>query len=147
MADLPEDLQDVHTILAMCGITTPAIRTLFMNLEGFDTLSAFGILVDDNDVTSMAARMSRRTVAEGKFILLGTTVIECLQTLIWWIRDQKKQSLPLSMAANFNADMLKETAALKLFRSEQANREPPVTALMIFHPDDFDTHEDAFLNL
>jgi hypothetical protein len=51
------------------------------------------------------------------------------------------------MAANFNADMIEETAALKLYRSEQANREPPVTTLATFHPDDFDMHEDAFLNL
>jgi hypothetical protein len=84
-------------------------------------------------------------VAEGK-IILGTTVIKHLQTLIWWIRDQKKQNLPLE-AADFNADMLEETAALKLFRSEQATREPPVTTLAKFNPDDFDTHEDTFLNL
>jgi hypothetical protein len=145
MADLQDDLQDVHTVLETCGMTIPAIRTLFINLEGFDTLSAFSILVDDNDVTAMAARMSQRTVAEGK-IILETTIFKRLQTLIWWIRDQKKQNLPLE-AANFNADMLKETAALKLFRSEQATSEPPVTALAKFHPDNFDTHEDVFLNL
>jgi hypothetical protein len=59
MADLQDDLQDVHTILEMCGMTNPAIRTLFINLEGFDTpLSAFNILADNNDVTAMAARMS-----------------------------------------------------------------------------------------
>ena len=36
---------------------------------------------------------------------------------------------------------------MQLFRSEQAHREPAVTTLATFHPDDFDTHEDAFLNL
>jgi hypothetical protein len=144
MADLQDDLQDVHTVLEMCGMTLLAIRTLSINLEG---LSDFNILADNNDVMAMTARMSRCTVAEGK-IILGTTVIKHLQTLIWWIHDQKKQNLPLE-AANFNADMLEETAALKQFRSEQATRrEPPVTALATFqHPDDFDTHEDAFLNL
>jgi hypothetical protein len=85
--------------------------------------------------------MSKRTVAEGR-IILGTKVIKRLQTLIWWIRDQKKQNLVV-VAADFHADMLEETAALKLFRSERADREPPVTAHAKFHPVDFDTHEDA----
>jgi hypothetical protein len=44
MADLPEDLQDVHAVIETCGITIPAIRTLFINLEGFNTLNGFGIL-------------------------------------------------------------------------------------------------------
>jgi hypothetical protein len=112
------DLQDVHTVLETCGMTDLATRTRFINIEGFINLDRFSILVDDHVVTSMASRMARRTVAEGK-ITLGTTVIKRLQTLVWWIRDQKKQSLPL-MAANFNADMIEEAAAMQLFRSEQA---------------------------
>jgi hypothetical protein len=126
-AQVAADLQDVHAVLETCGMSDLATRTRFITLEGFLSLDRFSILVDDNDVTSMAARMSRRTVAEGK-ITLGTTVIKRLQTLIWWIRDQKKRSLPL-VAANFNADMIEEAAAMQLFRSEQAPREPAVTTL------------------
>jgi hypothetical protein len=108
----------------MCGMTIPAIMTLFINLEGFDALSAFSILVDDNDVTAMAARMLQRTVAEGK-IILGTTVIKCLQTFIWcWIRDQKKQNLPLE-AADFNADMLEETAWIRMCATNRLAVESP----------------------
>jgi hypothetical protein len=91
-----------------------ATRIRFITIEGFTSLDRFSIFVDDQDVTSMAARMSRRTVAEGK-ITLVTTVIKRLQTLVWWIRDQeKKRSLPL-VAANFNADMIEEAAAMQLF--------------------------------
>jgi hypothetical protein len=148
MADLQDDLQDLHTVLEMCGIVeNPAISTLFLNLEGFNTLSDLGdLLEDDNDVTAMAGLTSRRTVAEGR-IILGTKVSKRVQTLvIWWICDQKKQNLHV-VAADFNADMIGETATLKLLRSEPAHKEPPVTALAKVHPDDFDTHEDAFLDL
>jgi hypothetical protein len=51
------------------------------------------------------------------------------------------------VAANFNADMIEEAAAMQLFRSEQAHREPAVMTLAAFHPDDFDMHEDAFMYL
>ena len=139
------DLQEVHDVLGTCGMSDQATRTRFITHEGFTSLGHFSILVDDSDVTSMAARLSRRTQAEGK-ITLGTTIIKRLQTLVWWIRDQKKRGLPL-VAANFNVDMIEDAASMQLFRSEQAHREPTVTALAVFHPDDFDAHEDAFTNL
>jgi hypothetical protein len=50
MADLQDDLQDLHTVLEMCGIEDPATRTLFLNLEGFNHLDDLGDLEDDSDV-------------------------------------------------------------------------------------------------
>jgi hypothetical protein len=76
-------------------------------------------------------------MAEGRIILGTKVIVKHLQTLIWWICDQKKQNLHV-VAADFHADhMLEETAAMKLFRSERADREPPVMALAKFHHDDF----------
>ena len=43
--------------------------------------------------------------------------------------------------------MIEEAATMQLFRSEQAHREPAITTLAAFHSDDFDMHEDAFMNL
>ena len=74
-AQVAADLQDVHAVLETCGMSDLATRTRFITLEGlFLSLDRFSILVDDNDVTSMAARMSRRTVAEGK-IMLGRRLL------------------------------------------------------------------------
>jgi hypothetical protein len=83
MANLPVDqaaldLQEVHDVLGMCGMSDQATRTRFITNEGFTSLGQFSILVDDSDVTSMAARISRRTQEEGK-ITLGTTVIKRLR--------------------------------------------------------------------
>jgi hypothetical protein len=40
-----------------------------------------------------------------------------------------------------------EAAVMKGLRKERADKEPSVTILGKFDPDDFDTHDDAFLNL
>jgi hypothetical protein len=42
MADLQDDLQDLHTVLETCGIEDPATRRLFLNLEGFTQLEDLG---------------------------------------------------------------------------------------------------------
>jgi hypothetical protein len=60
MANLPVDqaaldLQEVHDVLGTCGMSDQATRTRFITHEGFTSLGHFSILVDDSDVTSMAA--------------------------------------------------------------------------------------------
>jgi FPC/CPF motif-containing protein YcgG len=78
---------------------------------------------------------------------LGIAVIKQLQTLIWWVRDRQKRGIALH-AADFDADTLDEAAVMKNLCKERADKgEPLVTVLGKFDPDDFDTHEDAFLNL
>jgi hypothetical protein len=102
MADLQDDLQDLHTFFETCGIVEdPATRNLLLNLEGFTRLDNVGDLEDDNDVTAMAGRMSRRTQAEGR-IILGTKVIKRLQTLTWWICDQKNNNNVTAMAGRMS---------------------------------------------
>ena len=55
--------------------------------------------------------------------------------MIWWIRDCQKLNLPLN-TAEFTPAVLADTVEWKTTRD-----------LAKFEPDDFDTHEDAFLNL
>jgi hypothetical protein len=108
-------------------------------------LADLGVLETNTDVTEMAKRMATRTQNEGR-VLLGTVIIKRLQTLVWWIRDQQKHGLALS-AANFNVEMMNQAAEMKSLRNELADKEPSITDLGKFDPNDFDAHEDAFLNL
>jgi hypothetical protein len=86
--------------------------------------------------------MASCTQAEGR-VLLGTQ----LQTLIWWNHDQQKQGLVLD-AAGSNAAKMNEAAEMNsIIRCGRADKLPSVTVLRKFDPDDFDMHEDAFLNL
>jgi hypothetical protein len=103
------------------------------------------VLETDADVTEMAKRMATRTQAEGR-VLLGTVVIKRLQTLVWWIRDHQKRGLALN-AADFDAAAMNLASEMKTLMRERSDKEPSLTDLGKFDPDDFDAHEDAFLNL
>jgi hypothetical protein len=94
----------------------------------------------------MVKLMAHRTVADGR-VQLGIVVVKNLQTLVWWVHDQQNRNVALH-AADFDADTLDKAAIVKDLYKERASKEPSVVALGKFEdPDDFDTHEDAFLNL
>jgi hypothetical protein len=42
---------------------------------------------------------------------------------------------------------MNQASEMKTLRSKRAEKEPSITDLRKFDPDDFDLHEDAFLNL
>ena len=48
---------------------------------------------------------------------------------------------------SMNADTLDKAAMMKNLRKERADKEPSVSVLGKCDPDDFDTQEDAFLDL
>jgi hypothetical protein len=93
----------------------------------------------------MAKRMTTHTQAEGR-VLLRTVMIKQLQTLVSWVRDQQKRGFPLN-AADFNAAAMNQASEMKTLRRERAEKEPSITDLRKINPDDFESHEDAFLNL
>jgi hypothetical protein len=62
------------------------------------------------------------------------------------VRDQQKRGQAL-VAADFNVAAMDEAAEMKNLRHKLADKEAAVTDLGKFDPEDFDTHEDAFLNL
>ena len=142
---MADPIGDLNAVFAMCGITDEVTRANIINREGFTQLSDLGVLETDTDVTEMAKRMAARTQAEGR-VLLGTVVIKRLQTLVWWIRDHQKRGLALE-AANFDAEAMNQASEMKSLCREIADKEPSIADLGKFDPDDFDAHEDAFLNL
>jgi hypothetical protein len=142
---MADPIAELNAVLETCGVANEGTRANIIAREGFTQLADLGVLETDSDVTEMAKRMATRTQAEGR-VLLGTVVIKRLQTLVWWIRDQQKRGLALS-AANFDVDAMNQAAEMKNLRNELADKEPSVTDLGKFDPDDFDAHEDAFVNL
>jgi hypothetical protein len=137
--------EDLHSVFETCGIADEDVRDNIITREGFEGLADLGILETNTDVTDMAKRMATRTVAEGR-VNLGTLVIKRLQTLVWWIRDRQKRGLNLR-AQDFTAKEMNQAAMAKTLRKDRADKEPSVSDLGKFDPDDFDSFEDAFLNL
>jgi hypothetical protein len=73
-------------------------------------------------------------------------MIKRLQTLVWWVMDQQKSGLTLT-AVDFDAAAMNQASEMKTLRRERVEKEPSITDLGKFDPDDFDSHKDAFLNL
>ena len=70
-----------------------------------------GMLENDTDVSYMAKRMASRMQAKGR-VLLGTVVVKCLQTLVWWVRDHQKHGLDVN-AVDFTAQVMNKAAQMK----------------------------------
>ena len=142
---MADPIAELHLVFEVCGIANAATRNNIINREGFMTLADLGVLENDTDVSEMAKRMASRPAAEGR-VLLGTVVVKRLQTLVWWVRDHQKRGLALN-AAEFTAEAMNQAAQMKSLKRELTDKEPSVSDLGKFDPEEFDSFEDAFLNL
>ena len=142
---MADPLAHVRAVLAVCGIADGATQNRVINNEGFTSLDDFGIMETDSDVADMAKRLAARSPANTR-VNLGTVQIKKIQALIWWIRDRTKHGLALD-SAEFTPAVLVDALEKKRIQKEQADAEVSVKDLGKFNPDDFDVHEDAFLNM
>ena len=51
------NVQDLHTVLTMCGINEEATRNLIIVREGLTQLGDLGVLQTDTDVMKMSKRL------------------------------------------------------------------------------------------
>jgi hypothetical protein len=142
---MADPIEELNAVLMTCGINDTGMCANIIARESFTQLEDLRVLETDTDVMEMAKRMASRTQAEGR-ILLGTVIIKCLQMLVWWVRDHQIRGLAL-VAATFNIAIMNEAAEMKNLRRELSVKEPSISDLGKFDPNDFDAHEDAFINL
>jgi hypothetical protein len=142
---MADPIAELHVVLQMCGVAELATRNNIITKEGFTSLEDLGMLESDLDVTDMAKRMAAWTIAEGR-VQLQTVVVKRFQTLVWWVRNHQKRGLALN-AADFTAEVMKQAGEMKSLKREMADKEPSVSDLGKFDPDEFDAYEDAFINL
>jgi hypothetical protein len=147
MADpvIEDPLDEVRAVLGICGIDDAVIRERMIQHEGFTSLADLGEMDNDTDVSDMAKRMAGRTAAEGR-VNLGTVQIKKLQALVWWVKDRQKRGLELR-ADEFGPVELELAKNNKRVERERDDTGASIKDLSKFDPDDFDVHEDAFLNL
>jgi hypothetical protein len=99
----------------------------------------------DKDVLEMARQMATRSINAGR-VLLGTVQIKRLQALVWWVRDYQRRGLAL-VAADFDVAAMNAAMTSKSVEKERGHTDAPIKDLIKFDPDDFEIHEDAFLNV
>jgi hypothetical protein len=101
----------VHGALAVCGVSDVASRNVFIQVEGLDSIEAFGALSGDPDVTEMAKRMASRTINAGR-VILGTMQIKRIQALVFWVKDHEKRQVEINPDA-WTDEELRSTLARK----------------------------------
>lgn len=136
---------EIQETLTVCGIGPQAVRDQMIENEGFLSLADLGVMEGDKDVLEMSKRMASRTVQDGR-VTLGTVQIKRLQALVWWVRDHQRRGLEL-VAADFNVAARDAAMISKSVEKERGDSDVSIKDLSKFEPDDFDLHEDAFLNL
>ena len=93
-------VQDLTTILTVCGIEDQAKHMSIINNEQFQSLEDFYMFESDKDVDRMAGRLASRTLQEG-CMHLGTITIKKLQALVFWCKDHQMHGVD-PVAAEFD---------------------------------------------
>ena len=150
MADAPEAPPpvvanaDVHAVLTVCGFANVADRTSLIDNEGFQTVADFGLL-DEKDVYEMVKRMGSRTAAAGR-VNVGAIQVKKLQALRFWVRDQQTHGQAIN-AADWDENTCVQTIEKMRIEKGRDTGNVSVSDLGKFDPEDFETHETAFINL
>jgi hypothetical protein len=136
---------DIHAVLAICGFANVMDRTSIINNEGFQSIADFGVL-EDKDVFKMVKRLGNRTVAAGR-VNVGAIQVKKLQALCYWVRDQQKHGQGITQD-DWNDDTVMAMIIEKMrIKKGRDTGNVLVMDLGKFNPDDFETHETAFINL
>jgi hypothetical protein len=98
-------------VLEICGVSSATARDVFIEVEGLNTIEAFGALSGDADVTEMAKRMASCTANVGR-VILGTMQIKRIQALVFWVKDHERRQLDIEPNA-WNKEELRATLARK----------------------------------
>ena len=143
-AVIPPGNMEVGAALTVCNMGVDLIVALIQN-EGFAAMTDFLALESDEDVNQLARRMASRPAAMQQFV--GTVQLKNLQALAWWVRDRTKLNLPVN-GNLFNVAALEFAREHKCVEADRPKEAAPSASdLPVFKPEEYDVHEDAFLNL
>jgi hypothetical protein len=135
---------DIHAVLANCGFANVVDHMCIINNEGFQLIADFGVL-EDKDVFEMVKRLGNCMVAAGH-VNVGAIQVKKLQALCYWVCDQQKHGQGTTQD-DWDDDMVMAMIEKIHIKKGQDNGNVSVMDLGKFNPDDFKTHETAFINL
>ena len=93
----------------------------------------------------MAKHLSSRTANDGLVNLL-TVHIKNVQALVWWINDRQNFGQELN-PNGFKQETMLSAMQSKRIKKDQIYSDVAYTTFTQFDPDDFETHEDSFMNM
>jgi hypothetical protein len=135
---------DIHAVLAICGFANVVDCTSIINNEGFQSIADFGML-EDKVVFEMVKRLGNRTVVAGP-VNVKAIQVKKLHALCYWVRDQQKHGQGITQD-DWDNDMVMAMIKKMRIKKGQDTGNVSVMDLGKFNPNDFKTHETAFINL
>jgi hypothetical protein len=134
----------IHAVLAICGFANVVDHTSIITNEGFQSIVDFGIL-EYKDVFEMVKCLGNCTVVAGR-VNVGAIQLKKLQALCYWVCDQQKHGQGITQD-DWDDHMVMATIKKMRIKKGQDTGNVSVMDLGKFNPDDFETHETAFINL
>ena len=141
----PAPVPDLQAVFAVCSITTEVTHACIVMNEGFASLEDLLVLESNTDVTKMVKCLASCTAADGH-VNLGMVQIKKIQALVWWVHDEIKHGQALT-TADWDAPAVNMAMEHKCIDKECELANVGVKDLVKFDLDDFDIHEDAFLDM
>jgi hypothetical protein len=135
---------DIHSVLAICGFANVVDCMLIINNEGFQSIADFGIL-EDKDVFEMVKRLGNCMVA-ARHGNVGAIQVKKLQALHYWVCDQQKHGQGITQDDWDDNTVMAMIKKMRIKKGRDTGN-VLVTDLGKFNPDDFETHETAYINL
>jgi hypothetical protein len=141
---------DIHAVLVICGYANVVDHTSIINNEGFQSIVDFGLL-EDKDVFEMVKRLGNRTVAAGH-VNIRAIQVKKLQALCHWVHlcylvcDQQKHGQGITQD-DWDDDTVMATIEKMFIKKGQDTGNVLAVDMGKFNPDNFETHETAFINL
>ena len=122
VAPLPQNAIDCIQVLTVCQANQQE-RNVFIFRERLDQLDDYAELTS-KDVTEMAAKFERRTLADGR-ISIPAKVIKNLQAFCFWAREKQRSGQAL-VANDFTPAELVDAKERMLSRAETKQEAPSI---------------------
>jgi hypothetical protein len=115
-------MTDAQIVLGVCGANAAETQVLEIT-ERLNTLDAYADMTS-KEVSDLAGKLERRTVAAGRAIL-PTILVKNIQALCFWAREKQRTMQPL-IAADFTAATLRASKELMRQRVEDQADTPSI---------------------
>jgi hypothetical protein len=123
LAGVPE----MNQVLTLCGFVNPVDRARLVEIEGLDTLDAFGDFSDDS-IKHMARKYERPGPDQMRF---GIRRIIKMKAIAFWVRKQRREGVEATV------DQLNEVVIHTAMREMTISTDEPKKDEKMFYPEKF----------
>lgn len=134
------EAREVNLVLTVCQANQQE-RNVFIVRERLDSLRDFAELTN-RDITELASKLERRTVADGR-IILPSKVLKNIQALCFWAREKIRKGEGLNPADFTEAELVATKEVMRI--REEGQKDAPSIKPDKFDPDKWTSWSKQFV--